>query len=165
MSRAFVKEPDGDAAPPELPALPVSPHPNLVTPAGLEALRARHRDLLARHAALKKLGDKADKSQIAVAERDLRYVEARLGSAILQPPRDALDGQVGFGSTVTIQRPDGTEQRYRIVGEDEADAEAGLISHVSPLARALLGAGIDDEVVWHRPIGDLLLTVIAIEPG
>jgi transcription elongation GreA/GreB family factor len=165
MSRAFVKEPDGDSALPELPALPISPHANYVTPAGLEALRARHRDLLARHAALKKLGDKADRSQIAVAERDLRYVEARLGSAILPPPRNDRDSQVGFGAAVTIQRPDGTEQRYRIVGEDEADADAGLISHVSPLAQALLGAGIDDEVVWHRPIGDLLLTIIAIDAG
>jgi transcription elongation GreA/GreB family factor len=131
----------------------------------LEALRRRHRDLLDRHAALKQLGDKADRGQLAVAERDLRYVEARLGSAVIPPARDDADSQVGFGAAVTIQRPDGTEQHYRIVGEDEADAEAGLISHVSPLAQALLGAAIDDEVVWHRPIGDLLLTVIAIDAG
>jgi transcription elongation GreA/GreB family factor len=47
---------------------------------------------------------------------------------------------------VTIVRDDGREQTFRIVGEDEADPRAGSISHVSPLARAVLGKHVGDEV-------------------
>jgi transcription elongation factor GreB len=162
MSRAFVKEPDGDSAPPDLPDLPISPHPNYVTPAGLEKLRARHRELMVKHRELKTSGDPADRGQLALAERDLRYLEARLGSAILRLPGVESDGEVQFGATVTVEDAHGKKQRYRIVGEDEADADSGLISHVSPLAKALLGAAIDDEVIWRRPVGDLALTILAI---
>lgn len=162
MSRAFVKEPDGDAAVPDLPDLPISSHPNLVTPAGLEKLRERYRDTLARHQALKRANNPAERGQQALALRDLRYLEARLGSAILRTPEQSLE-EVSFGTTISVENPDGIVQRYSIVGEDEADAEAGLISHVSPLAKALLGAGQGDEVIWRRPIGNLPLTILSIE--
>jgi transcription elongation GreA/GreB family factor len=55
-------------------------------------------------------------------------------------------GAVQFGNTVTIVRDDGREQTFRIVGEDEADPAQGSISHVSPLARALVGKSIGDSV-------------------
>ena len=48
-------------------------------------------------------------------------------------------GLVQFGSTVTFVRDDGRQQTFRIVGEDEANPSTGTISHVSPLAKALLG--------------------------
>ena len=57
---------------------------------------------------------------------------------------------------------DGQETTYEIVGEDEADAALGRIAPQSPLARALMGAGPGDEVVWRRPAGDLRLEVLAI---
>jgi len=47
---------------------------------------------------------------------------------------------VAFGSTVTFSRPDGRVQKYRIVGEDEADPKAGSISFVSPVAKSLMGS-------------------------
>jgi transcription elongation factor GreB len=49
------------------------------------------------------------------------------------------------------------------VGEDEADAEHGLVSYVSPLAQALLGARVGDEVRWQRPAGDMTIEVLNIE--
>jgi transcription elongation GreA/GreB family factor len=49
------------------------------------------------------------------------------------------------------------------VGEDEADAEHGLVSYVSPLAMALLGARVGDEVRWQRPAGDMMIEVLRIE--
>ena len=51
-----------------------------------------------------------------------------------------------FGSTVTFRRDDGRVQKYRIVGEDEADPKAGSISYVSPVARHLMGKAVGDEV-------------------
>ena len=56
------------------------------------------------------------------------------------------DGAARFGSRVSIVREDGREQTWRIVGEDEADPAQGTVSHVSPLARALLGRRMGDEV-------------------
>ena len=53
---------------------------------------------------------------------------------------------VQFGTAVTIVRDNGRRQTFRIVGEDEADPANGSISHVSPLARALLGQQIGDTV-------------------
>ena len=52
-----------------------------------------------------------------------------------------------FGGSVSIEREDGRTQTWRIVGEDEADPAKGSVSHVSPLARALLGKLIGDEAV------------------
>ena len=54
------------------------------------------------------------------------------------------------------------ERTFTIVGEDEADLATLKVSYVSPLAEALLGAHVGDRVVWHRPAGDLELTVTAI---
>jgi len=52
---------------------------------------------------------------------------------------------VRFGGTVTIEREDGRTQSWKIVGEDQADPAKGSISHVAPLARALIGKRVDDE--------------------
>ena len=51
-----------------------------------------------------------------------------------------------FGSTVTFRRDDGRVQKYRIVGEDEADPKGGSISFVSPVARSLMGKAVGDVV-------------------
>ncbi len=52
---------------------------------------------------------------------------------------------------------------FAIVGEDEADAAAGKVSWVSPLARALLGSSVGDIVTWRRPTGDVELEIVAID--
>ena len=57
-----------------------------------------------------------------------------------------VSGKVHFGSTVLIEREDGRRQRWRIVGEDEADPSHETISHVSPLARALVNKMVGDVV-------------------
>ena len=130
MSRAFVKEGDGALDP--LPDLPLSPHPNFVTPRGLAALQAR---LLARQtdlAALKARPERLDKLPEAAAERDIRYLEARLRSAILtEPPRQLAE--VAFGLRVTVSDDRGATTTYEITGEDEADAARHRIAPHSPL--------------------------------
>ena len=138
MSRAFVKEQD-DA--PDLPDRPVSPHPNLVTPNGIElmdaALAAAQRSYAEAQAA-------SDRDALARAGRDLRYWSARRASAQLVPPVSC--DRVGFGCSVSILRDDGRRQTFRIVGEDEADPAQGSISYVAPLARALLGRRKGDVI-------------------
>lgn len=139
MSRAFVKESDGEE---ELPELRVSQHRNLVTPGGLAAIEAHIERL---QAALSGARAEQDKAAVALAQRDLRYWIARQASAEVVPPPGAT-GTVRFGSTVSLEDPLGRKLRYRIVGEDEADPATGTISYVSPMARRLIGASVGDAV-------------------
>ena len=159
MSRAFVKEDGPDLAP--LPDLPVSPHPNFVTARGLAALQARLAEVQARLSELRARVERLDRAPEAAAERDIRYLEARLASARPVEP-DADCREVGFGHAVGVVADDGTEAAWTIVGEDEADGARGLIAPTSPLARALLGARVGDAVVWKRPSGAVDLEVLSI---
>jgi transcription elongation GreA/GreB family factor len=168
MSRAFVKEPESGAPGEPLPPRRISEHPNFVTPRGLAQLRQRGAELARRRAALLLApGASADvEDELRHVERELAYFTARAASAIvvdagLQPP-DA----VAFGASVTVREQAAgappSLRAFTIVGEDEADADAGLVSHVSPLAKALDGARVGQTVVWRRPIGDVTLTVVHI---
>ncbi|MDH3475270.1 MAG: transcription elongation factor, partial [Rhodospirillales bacterium] len=124
MSRAFVKEPDGDETAGELPELPLSPHPNYVTPAGLEALERRRAVLEAEQAALVGQGEGdsfAAKPARARVARELRYLEARIGDAIPVDPAGQPADRVAFGALIRVEDEDGRQRAFRIVGEDEAD--------------------------------------------
>jgi transcription elongation GreA/GreB family factor len=144
MSVAFTKEQDSEAAAADLPDRPISPHPNLVTPAGLAALDQGLADARAAYSAAQGVGGiEADRTAMARATRDLRYYAARRASAQLVEAPQAND-RVAFGHTVTFDREDGRRQTYRIVGEDEADPARGTVSYVSPLANALLGKAVGD---------------------
>ena len=160
MSRAFVKE--QDAGPEDGTGdLPLSPHPNYVTPRGLALLRARQEQAQQRLAALPREAFGAELEKVRI-ERELRWLAARVGSAIPIDPARQLADRVAFGAAVELaDTGTGAVHRYRIVGEDEADAES-LISWVSPLAKAMMGARADDHVVWRRPRGDLELDVVEI---
>ena len=144
MSVAFTKETDYEAQAADLPDRPISPHPNLVTPEGLAMIEAELASARAAYTAAQAQGGvDTDRTAMARATRDLRYWSARRASAqLLEQPVDA--GKVQFGRTVAIEREDGRRQRFRIVGEDEADPAKGSVSYVSPLAAALLGKSVGD---------------------
>ncbi len=162
MNKAFTKEDDG-GGPERLPDLPLSPHPNHVTPRGLQQLKARQSELETEVSKLREGKDFLDDLHpLSVAERDLRYAEARLASAILVELPEGVPERVLFGTSVTVADEEGREATYTIVGEDEAAPEAGLITHVSPLARALLEAEVGDVVEWVKPAGTVELEVIGI---
>lgn len=161
MSRAFVNEDAGNDRP-DLPELPVSPGPNLVTPRGLSDLQGRIARRQADLASLKARTERLDKLPEAAAERDLRWLEARLRAAVVIDPACADLSKVTFGLIVTVSDPDGRRTSYEITGEDEADAARNRIAPNSPLARALLGAEVGDLVIWRRPAGVLELEVIGI---
>ena len=146
MSVAFTREEDLEATAADLPDRPISSHPNWVTLTGLARIEAELADARAAYNAAQAHGSiEADRTAMARATRDLRYWSARRASAQLVETQP--DGRVRFGGSVSIEREDGRAQTWRIVGEDEADPAAGSVSHVSPLARALLGKRIGDEAV------------------
>lgn len=142
----------------DLPSLPLSPHPNYVTARGLAQLHAR----LA--------GTEQDLGQLppdASLEREyllrtIRWLQARIASAILVQPRETGQDRAGFGACVELVDQDDRHGRYRIVGEDEADPDKGLVSWVSPLGKALTGARVGDTVVWRRPDGDVDIEILRI---
>jgi transcription elongation GreA/GreB family factor len=160
MSRAFVKEDRPDTDP--LPDLPVSPHPNWVTARGLAELKARLAAAQAELARSRVRADRLDRLPEKAAERDIRYLEARLASALPVDPAAQPRDEVAFGAHVTVADESGRERCYEIVGEDEADAARGLIAPQAPLARALLGARVGDTVDWRKPSGDEALDILAI---
>jgi transcription elongation GreA/GreB family factor len=139
MSRAFVK--DGNEVA-DLPDRAISEHPNDVTQEGLARIEDELRAAKEAHAAAQAIGDREG---LAIATRDLRYWMARRSTARVVP--NATDASaVRFGHKVTILREGHRRQTFRIVGADEAEPAKGTISHVSPLARALLGKGVGDVV-------------------
>jgi len=153
MSRAFVKESDGAAD--NLPERPLSTHPNFVTARGLSAIEAQVRELEAQRQAARAADDTAQRTRL---ERELRYWSARRASARLVEPTTPAE-RVRFGMQVTLRLASGASQVFRLVGEDEADAAQGLLSWVSPLAQALLGREVGDEVAFQGGAAKLVSIV------
>ncbi|HMK13991.1 MAG TPA: GreA/GreB family elongation factor [Burkholderiales bacterium] len=163
MSRAFVKEQDDKPAIDELPERPQSPHPNYITPKGYAQLQERCQALLKQRSALAAdSDDPLAAQQLKQVERDLRYFQGRLERAIVVDPTTQPAGEVHFGAGVSVRDENGDAHEFTIVGEDEADAAIGKVSWDSPLAHAMIGARVGDNVVWKRPAGELELEIIAI---
>ena len=164
MSRAFVKENDLEHAGIDIPERPLSDESNYVTPNGLKLLKTQIDALEVEREQLKQKKDEAIiKQKIAIIERDMRYYAARIESAILTRPKEEDHSIVLFGAKVTVEDEEGELNAYEIVGEDEADIHQGKVSYLSPLAEALIGAKLNDEVTWEKPMGDTYLTIQKIE--
>jgi transcription elongation GreA/GreB family factor len=164
MSRAFVKENDLEHAGIDIPERPLSDEPNYVTPHGLKLLNTQIDALEIEREQLKnKKDDPIAKQKIAIIERDMRYYAARIESAILTTALEEDHSIVLFGAKVTVKDEEDKLSSYEIVGEDEADIHLGKVSYLSPLAEALIGAKLNDEVTWEKPMGDTYLTIQKIE--
>ena len=107
----------------------------------------------------------AAREQQSFAEGRIKELEHKLSHAqIIDVTTIPVTGKVVFGATVTlIDVDDDRTVRYRIVGEDEADAKANLISVNSPIARALVGKAEGDEVTVNAPGGDVIYEIEAVE--
>ena len=164
MSRGFVKEDDLELAGTDLPERPISELPNYVTPNGLSQLKDSENALLdERELLAPKKEDPTAVQRLAMVDRDLRYVQARLEQAILvETPNNETPATVVFGTTVTVEDDEGEKHHFQIVGEDEADIALNTVSYASPLAKALIGHKVGDSVRWKRPAGDLNLEIITI---
>lgn len=162
MSRGFVKEDDLEHAGTDLPERPISALPNYVTSNGLLQLEQNAKALSVERLSLVNLkDDQAAMQKLAVIERDLRYVSARLKTAILSalPLNNEM---VLFGATVTVEDDAGQTHNFTIVGDDEADMKLNKVSWSSPIAKALIKQKVGDIVVWSRPVGNMTLEIINI---
>ena len=114
-------------------------------------------------------GDRSENAEYIYGKRRLREIDRRVrflrqrldGMTVVdQPPADVR--RVFFGAWVTLEREDGVQVRYRVVGPDETDAATGCISMDSPLGRALLGKAQDAEVSLDLPSGSTTFTIVEV---
>lgn len=156
MSKAFTSE-ETDITEVVAPRAPLPEGtPNYVTPRGLELLREERAELASKRARAEASGDVAAMNVLGtrLAELDDRLASAQL---VEVTSKDV----VRFGSRVTVSG-EGGEQTYRIVGVDEADPAKGDVAFTSPIARALLGHELGDEVVVKTPRGNVPAEIVAI---
>ncbi|BEU04885.1 transcription elongation factor GreB [Agarivorans sp. OAG1] len=106
------------------------------------------------------LGDRSENAEYKEGKRELRRIDSRL--RFLTKRLDALEivdhhpqqnGKVFFGAWVELENDEGDIVRYRIVGTDEIDPKLGYITIDSPMARALIGKQVDDDVFVKTPSG------------
>ncbi len=106
----------------------------------------------------------AAKEQQGFIEGRIKEIEGKLSHIqIIDVTEVDARGKVIFGSTVELYDVQAEiETTYRIVGEDEADIGAGLISYTSPIARALIGKNEGDEINFSAPGGDKEYEIIQV---
>lgn len=103
------------------------------------------------------------KKQLREIDSRVRFLRQRLDGMVVVKQKPSDPQRIYFGAWITLEDDAGKELRYRIVGPDEFDAGAGLISMDSPLARALFKKTLDDEVSIEVPGGRKRYVVVAID--
>ena len=106
----------------------------------------------------------AAKDQQGFIEGRIKEIEAKLSNTqIIDVTAIDAKGRIVFGSTVDLLEVElDKHSTYRIVGEDEADISKGLISFTSPIARAMIGRNVGDEVSFSAPGGEKHYEVIEV---
>ncbi|HSB96277.1 MAG TPA: transcription elongation factor GreB [Spongiibacteraceae bacterium] len=148
-----------------------------ITAEGMAALRAELHQLwkverpqvtAVVHEAAKN-GDRSENGDYIYGKRRLREIDSRV--RFLTKRIDAVEvveelpadrERIFFGAWVTVEDEDGKQLIYRIVGPDEFDLSQNKLSMDSPLARALLGKRVDDDIVFNSPSGERELYIAAV---
>jgi len=151
---------------------------NYITPDGFAKLKAEYSELLnverpkvvevvAWAASNGDRSENADyqygKRRLREIDRRLHFLQKRIESSEVVDPKLLNSSKVIFGATVSIEYESGEIMTYQIVGEDEFDIKLNRISWKSPVARALLGKQIDDEVRIVKPSGDETVVITDIK--
>lgn len=138
--------------------------------ADLKELRAERPKIVDAIEEARAHGDLSENAEYHAAKERQGQVEAMIGDienkvsrAQIIDPTTLSGNRVVFGATVTLLDEDDKPIKYQIVGETEANAGAGRISYSSPLARALIGKEVDDEIEVTVPSGDKFYLIQKIE--
>ena len=137
----------------------------------LEELKTVKRgEIIERIKVARGFGDLSENSEYESAKDEQAFVEGRittLETMIRFAQNNGVDkDEVSIGKTVTfVELPDGDEEEYTIVGSAESDPFSGKISNDSPIAQALLGKRVDDEVIIATPGGDMTVKITKVSPN
>ena len=150
-----------------------------ITPTGMQALVARHRQLfeVERPQMVETVswaagnGDRSENGDYLYGRKRLREIDRELahlskrmrGLKVIDPTIQADRSRAWFGATVTVIDEQDRRQRLTLVGRDEADAGQGRIAWNSPVALALKGAKVGDERMVRTPSGERWLEILAID--
>lgn len=113
-------------------------------------------------------GDRSENAEYIYGKKRLRQIDKRVEfltkrlDKLTPLARAQSAARVVFLSYVEVEDQDGDVQWFRVVGADETDAKLGHISFKSPVARALLGREVDDDVVVRTPGGERNYTILSI---
>jgi transcription elongation factor GreA len=155
----------------------MSDAPNLITPAGLESLRAElealegegRREIAARIKTAREWGDLKENSEYHDAKNEQAHLETKIArlrekisAAVLVDENELADGAVGFGSTVLVRDEGGVERSWTIVSSHDASPAEGRLSVESPVARALVGHRAGDRVTVALPRGESVLSILSV---
>lgn len=151
---------------------------NLVTPAGLESLKAElaalerdgRREIAQRIKTAREWGDLKENSEYHDAKNDQAHLETKIArlreriahAVVVEEDGAAADGVVGFGSTVLIRYDDGEERTWRIVSSHDAAPAEGRLSAQSPVAVALLGRAVGERASVSLPRGERTFTIVSV---
>lgn len=102
------------------------------------------------------------KKQLREIDRRVRFLRKRLEQLQVVDRIPDDQDRVFFGAWITLENEDGQESEFRIVGPDEFDPKRGWFSIDSPMARALLGKAIDDEVAVNLPKGEATYWIVSV---
>jgi transcription elongation factor GreB len=151
---------------------------NYITPEGFEVLRKEYTTLLNDERPKLVLtvqwaasnGDRSENADYIYGKRRLReidkrlhFLQKRMESAEVIDPKTLKSKTVIFGATVTVENEDGESVTYQIVGADEFNVQKGKISWKSPVAKALLGKKVDDEIVIKKPASEETVIILDIQ--
>lgn len=163
MSKAFTSEETPESE------LVVRPPPRLapgevryVTPEGQAALRRAVREVERQRSGLESAAPAEREARQADLDRRAAFLQGTLSALTVLGPEAAPEGQVAFGSWVTVEDEAGERATWRVVGPDEADAKKRQVSVDAPLARALLGKRAGDTALVRRPKGEVELTIVEV---
>lgn len=148
---------------------------NYITPAGIARLKKEYHELM--HVERPKVvetvawaagnGDRSENADYIYGKRRLREIDkrvrfltGRIENAEVVDPSTLKSEKIVFGAKVTFLNSEEKPMTYQIVGEDESDLKSGKISWKSPLAKALLGKKVTDEVEIKKPVGDSEFIII-----
>ncbi len=122
----------------------------------LKTLKSKDRpEIILAIATAREFGDLKENAEYHAAKERQSFIEGRINdiesklssSEVIDITKLNVSGTIVFGSTVTVFDLDKEQNnKYKIVGEDEANIDKGLISYKAPLSRSLIGKSIDDEV-------------------
>jgi transcription elongation factor GreB len=102
------------------------------------------------------------KRRLREIDRRVRFLSKRLDDIVVVNEAPSDSKRVFFGAYVTVEDDDGEQVEYRIVGPDESDVDKKWISMDAPVAKALMGKRLDDEVTVLRPKGNITYTIVKI---
>ncbi|QGX99964.1 transcription elongation factor GreA [Roseovarius faecimaris] len=136
----------------------------------LKQLKSEERPAIIRAIAeAREHGDLSENAEYHSAKEKQSFIEGRIKeiegilslAEVIDPSK--LSGAIKFGATVTLVDEDTDEEKtYQIVGEHEANIEAGLLNIKSPIARALIGKEEGDSVEVRTPGGERSYEVLKI---